>query len=102
MKIKELATILAMAAAVALTPGVAHADPPPTDCHVGASAEVNWVFAYCFRGTGFVRAVAYCGTKKRQVLGPWKPVPTPAGQDSIAKCKNTEAVYGIDYDIKTY
>ncbi|MGP3932507.1 hypothetical protein [Nonomuraea sp. KM88] len=96
--------MLASAAAIAvvsLTPGVAKADPPPTDCHHNFGWQDDYTWARCDKGSGYVRAIATCsnGSKKTTATGPWKGI----GVQSNAHCP-TSHPKAVDhyFDIKTY
>lgn len=96
------AVLVAAAAAVGIAPGVAYADPPPSNCESGFVLNLEGTWATCKTGSGYVRAIAVCinqSGKTTTGLGAWAPV----GKHSYAYCPDSHTTL-VDhtYRIKTY
>ncbi|MFE3450290.1 hypothetical protein ACFXJ8_15285 [Nonomuraea sp. NPDC059194] len=104
MKIMTL-TMIAAAAVVSLTPGVANAEPLPSGCTSGygypSAGKYYYTWAKCTGGGGYVQAIATCtnGRVTTKARGPWVYV----GSYSKAHCPAThQRATGHDYAIKKY
>ncbi|MEU7855038.1 hypothetical protein [Nonomuraea sp. NPDC049141] len=101
MKITMLATLVAAAAVVSLTPGVANAEPGPSGCSSGYGYRHEYTWAHCTSGAGYVQAIATCsnGSATTKVRGPWKYV----GDQSEAHCPSSHRkAVGHAYSTKKY
>ncbi|MEV0614303.1 hypothetical protein AB0I81_13335 [Nonomuraea sp. NPDC050404] len=97
------AAALVAAAFVATVPGVAYADPPPTDCDSGFVVDgMGSTWAKCKKGSGYVAAVATCANaagKTTTDTSEWVPV----GQWTFAFCPRTHPrEKAHTYRVKTY
>ncbi|GAA3597757.1 hypothetical protein GCM10022419_096360 [Nonomuraea rosea] len=99
-----LAVSVVAAGVLALTPGVASAEPGPSGCSSGIGYRSAYTWAHCTGGAGYVRAIATCssGSATKKVNGPWVWV-VGAGAQSEAHCPSgyPKAV-GHTYSTKKY